>query len=291
MAHLSQGRSTPIFRVGRKQPTRKVIRQQRRIAVFADPLEIGVRGRARPDMFACRRCGTTYSTNMLIGPDADRIAYARDQALRCCDNRCRTCNAPVQRHYSRCDECQDKHRRDERRAWAYRATPVPYDGGWVYSDHVSGYNDGYFDSLDALVEYVADGANEGLMLPAWVHPCREIYPSLDISGAYESMDDDFGVEDISVAERIPDDLSRQMDALVEKINESLKGTIAYHARFSKVIILDAAAFNAEFGNDLNGRPITNWRDREPTVDPILAAKYYRTIAEALSEAMQEREEA
>lgn len=226
---------------------------------------------------------------MLIGPDADRIAYARDQALRCCDNRCRTCNAPVQRHYSNCNECHEKRRKAERRAWAYRATPVPYDGGWIYTDHVSGYNDGYFDSLDALVEYIADNADEALMLPAWVHPCREIHPTLDITCAYESMDEDFGVEDVSPSADIPDGLAREMDALVAKINDAVAGQTAYHARFSKVIILDANAFNAEFGNDLNGRPITHWSDREPTIDPILAAKYYRTIAEAYSEAMQERE--
>lgn len=284
-SHLPVGRSSPLQRLRLRRPTRKPLRAQRRIGVVADPLAIVIAGTTRPQMYACPRCKTCYSTSMLIGPDAERIAYAREQAMRCCDGRCRTCNDPVERYHSSCHSCTNKRLAKERREWAARSKPVPYDGGWIYSDHVSGYNDGYFDSMDALVEYCAD---EGLMLPAWVHPCREITPHLDIANSYESMDENFGVEDQYPSSEISDADAKALDEIVARINEGLKSMTGYQVTFSRVIILDADAFNNECGNDVHGRPITSWRDREPTVDPILAAKYYRTIAEAMSETLQER---
>lgn len=287
-SHLPVGRSAPLHRLGFRRPTRKPIRAERRIGTLRDPLVLVVAGTTRPQMYACPRCRTCYSTSSLIGPEAERIAYAREQAMRCCDGRCRTCNAPVERYWGSCRSCTEKRLAKERREWAVRSQPVPYDGGWIYSEHVCGWNDHYFDSMDTFVEYCAD---EGMMLPAWVHPCREITPKFNIDASLESMDENFGVEDQYPSSEIDDADSKALDALVARINASLKSMIGYQVTFSRVIILDADAFNREFGNDAYGRPITSWRDREPTVDPILAAKYYRTIAEAMSETLQERAEA
>lgn len=57
-SHLRIGQSTALHRLGVKRPTRKVIRAQRRVGLFADPIEVVVRGTEKPQMFACRRCGT-----------------------------------------------------------------------------------------------------------------------------------------------------------------------------------------------------------------------------------------
>lgn len=289
MTFLPIGKAVSMHRLARVplRSSRKPLRAQRRVAVTADPLELIVRGHERTVMFACRRCRTCYSTSTLIGPDPDRIAYAREQALRCCDGRCRTCNAPVQRFYTSCSDCTEKRRKRERRAWAYRAKPVPYDGGWIYSDHVQGYGDGYFDSLDGLAEYIADNASEGLAMPAWVHPCREIHPSIDLASIFESMDDDFGVDDQYPSQDLH---TKDLEEAVAALNEEAKSITAYHVMFSRVIILDADAFNGEFGTDLDRRPITSFSAREPTIDPMPYVKWLRMISEAQAEALQDKAE-
>lgn len=285
MTHLPIGKSANLFRLGGRGPSRHPIRGRPRIGPVSDPIELWAPGAARPSIYVCRRCKTGY--NMLLqGTDDERHAYARWQAARCCDARCERCQAPVQRFHSRCEACQRLHMAAQRRAWAPRAKPVPDDGGWVYSDDVQGYNDGYFDSLASLVEYIEENVSDGLTLPAWVHPCLAHTPSLDVTDMYEQMDENWEVEDQSPSEDIPDDLAKALEDVVEQINQKLTAT-CYNADFSRVIILDAERFNAEFGIDVHGRPITSWSDRPPTVPAIDVIRYWRRISEAQAEALQE----
>lgn len=286
MNHIPIGRSNPLFRLRVSRPSRHPIRARPRVGPVSQPIELWAPGAKRPSIYVCRRCKTGYNL-LLLGSDDERHAHAKWQAARCCDARCERCMAPVERYHSRCRDCQSLHLAEQRRAWAKRSRPVEYDGGWVYSEHVSGYNDGYFDSMDALVEYVEESVSDGITLPPWVIPCREIHPELDLSVAYEHMDDDFCVDDMSPSQEVSDADAKALDEIVARINDGLRSTTGYQADFSRVIILDAEAFNREFGNDLTGRPITSWSDRPPTVDPILVSHYWRRISEAQAEAIQE----
>lgn len=174
MSHTPVGRSAVLHRLASLgRPARHPIRSRPRIGPNSEPIELWAAGAKRPSLYVCRRCKSGYNL-ILMGSDDARHAHAKWQAARCCDARCERCQAPVARFHSRCDACHRLHMKDLRRAWAPRANPVPDDGGWIYSDHVSGYNDGYFDSLQSLVEYVEDNVTDGLTLPAWVHPCCEV---------------------------------------------------------------------------------------------------------------------
>lgn len=292
MTHIPIGRSAHLYRLGGRGPSRHPIRGRVRVGPLSEPIELWAPHATRPSIYVCRRCKTGY--NLLIqGSDDERHAYAKWQAASCCDRRCERCQAPVKRHHSYCDACSRRRQAESRRAWAKRAKPVADDGGWIYTDDVNGYNDGYFDSLASLVQFLEeDGVADGLTLPAWVHPCRELVATFDLVAAYESMDEDFGVEDRYPSESIPDVDAKALEAIVDKINADFKrGPTAYSADFSRVIILDAEAFNREFGNDTYGRPILSWQDRPPTVDAVDVARYWKRIAEAQAELIQERAEA
>lgn len=137
MTHLPIGRSAHLYRLGGRGSSRHPIRGRNRVGPLTEPIELWAHGARRPSVYVCRRCKAGY--NLLIqGTEDQRHAYAKWQAVRCCDARCENCQAPVKRYHSRCDACQRLHLEALRRAWAPRAKPVPYEGGWIYSDHVSG---------------------------------------------------------------------------------------------------------------------------------------------------------
>ncbi len=255
------------------QPSRHPIRGQVRLA------KGGVRtlvhgGSARPAMYVCARCSFAYSPNHFHGPEDARHAAAREQAERCCDNRCRTCRAPVQRFHARCEDCSRKDSTRQRRAWAKRAKVVTLaETDWIFAEGY-GYNEGYFAEMSELVEWCAD---EGCHLPSYVNPCREIIPSLDADHILEQLDEDLGCEE-SALDRV--DGVDELVAAIEAFNtKNANNHVAWMADSTRVIILDADAFNAEFGTDDHGRPDMGWRDKPPSVDPITMDKYRLRLAE------------
>lgn len=267
----------PLMRIAVRQgrhPIKAATRVTQR-----EPREITLRGSDRTVAYICPSC------SMLLSPDQyhggtrqDRLAAARNGAIHCCDARCQQCGTPVKKYHSRCCDCSEKRMAQERRAWAARAEPCTLaDTDWIYADgYGSSYGDGYFPSMDELVEWCRD---EGVDLPAYVHPCNEITVSVDAAEIYERIDEEVATED-SASERLSG--CAEFEAAIDAFNAANAGPMAWTADFRRVIILDEAKFNAEFGNDVHGRPITSWSDRPPTVDAITLAKY-RKIVEGRSD--------
>jgi len=55
--------------------------------------------------------------------------------------------------------------------------------GWIYWQEI----DGYFPSVDDLLEYCRD---DGITPPKWVHVCKEEKHRISIDGALDNMIDD-----------------------------------------------------------------------------------------------------
>lgn len=226
--------------------------------------------------YACPRCGIAYGLNLASGRPGDRDAYVRGLAAKCCNNTCSTCGTSIPRYHSNCTACSDANRKRTNRRWAARAKAVGMDeaeDGWICADDI-GYRDGYFSSIDELVEYCAD---EGVTLPSFVLPCSRVTASIDLGTVFEHLDEEYGGED-SVTDQFPD--SKELEAAVDAFNAALKadGPRMYQADYRRVIIIDADRFNAEFGTDKrDGTPLTSWADRVPSV-PAIDAKAWAAAA-------------
>lgn len=123
--------------------------------------------------------------------------------------------------------------------------------------------------------------DEGIDLPSYVHPCTEVTVAIDASEIYERLDEESGLED-SWSENA--DGTAELEAAIDVFNKANSGPAAWLADFTRVIIIDAERFNAEFGTADNGTPLVSWRDQPPTVDPMTLAEYRAKLADAKSSA-------
>lgn len=101
---------------------------------------------------------------------------------------CKHCQRPNRTDYCNCKEAREARNKvadDAHFEKAEKLTPEQYDS-WVYVDGY-GYNEGYFESVDALTEHCE---GEDIPVPEWVYCCREMSHKLDIDSAIENMLDD-----------------------------------------------------------------------------------------------------
>lgn len=101
---------------------------------------------------------------------------------------CKHCQRPNRTDYCNCKEAREARNKvadDAHFEKAEKLTPEQY-GGWVYVDGL-GFNEGYFDSVNALIEHCED---EGIEVPDWAYCCIEVNHELDIYSAIENMLDD-----------------------------------------------------------------------------------------------------
>lgn len=107
---------------------------------------------------------------------------------------------------------------------------------WVYSDDVSGYNDGYFESVDALREHCE---SDDTPIPAYCFSTKEQPFAFDIFDALENYLNDEHHEEANDQIKGWDELSKFWDEWSKK--QTLK---SYFVDFSKVVVIDRPAFEA-----------------------------------------------
>lgn len=243
-----------------------------RVVTGLEPLRVIAEWSGQLVAYACPRCGITYGMNLASGRQEDRDAYVRGLAAKCCNNSCAGCGASIPRFHSNCPDCYAKHNLMRRKSWAKRAKAVGIEAAeddWIMADGI-GPNEGYFDCIDSLIEYCA---YENVTFPSYVVPCKRVTASIDLESVFESLDEEYGGED-SVTDQFPD--SKALEAAVDAFNAELKtnGPRMYQPDYGKVIVLDVARFNAEFGTDpRDGTPLIKWNDLPPHVEPIDAKKW------------------
>jgi hypothetical protein len=102
-------------------------------------------------------------------------------ADKCCAPKyCEQCGKelPYRSYYIRCETCITKNRFD-------KAEKLTEWNGWIYKDGY-GDNDGYFESVDELIEWVEDQDEEDeIVMPDWVFLCEEHNHTVDIDSAIE----------------------------------------------------------------------------------------------------------
>ena len=100
-----------------------------------------------------------------------------ESAEKCCAKYfCKHCNKELPKYHTICNDCRRQERYE-------KADKITEWDGWVYLDDM-GYDDGFFESVDALIEYciVTDTS-----IPKWAYTCVKERHLLDIDTALEMM--------------------------------------------------------------------------------------------------------
>lgn len=132
-------------------------------------------------------------------------------------------------------------RTDARRLAAATTVPAAEYGGWVYLDGY-GHNEGYFESVDDLLEWVdclADPGDDPPARPAWAFACSERGFEFDMEREIESVLQDYH-----------EDAIHQLDGL-DEILDAVRAWVArqtlvsYFADHKRVVVIDQVRFEAE----------------------------------------------
>jgi hypothetical protein len=135
-----------------------------------------------PENYACGECRMFWGTQ-------------RTLAEECCGPRTCTCGARIERKegYSHCRDCRAKaatERENERFAKATKVTNAQYEHEPVYYDgHGGDYGDGYWSTLEALLEHCEQ---HGCEPPEYVWGCAPKVLTLDGSDIVSrALEDEF----------------------------------------------------------------------------------------------------
>lgn len=149
-------------------------------------------------------------------------------AERCCKP-CE-CGKPSRNKFEcRCSECADADYRRQREEQLEKAELVEWDGSMIFSEEVSGYRDGWFDSPEDLVDHLADEDIEHL--PEFAFLGRKIVKELDIGRAVDEMTEDT-YEDAEL--HVSDVDWAELKAIIDKFNAKYAVTYYEHDYRKKV---------------------------------------------------------
>ena len=159
-------------------------------------------------------------------------AHDESMANRCCDPRCDSCGEPCSQYSSVCESCRRKQieaSEVERRA---KATVLDSWDGCIYAEGY-GYQDGYFQSIEDLLEYLEE-ADDDLEWPRYAYVCEpEQIAIVDAGSIYDNFEWPDGMD--------YDDLNgtKEFEAAVDAFNKVNENVVAYVADMKRVVLIPA----------------------------------------------------
>ena len=198
-----------LIALGQKKGERTLMNPIKLTGTKPDGTEVSI--------WACGKCG--YVRN------------GEENAKNCCT--CSTCGKELKHGaFGDCDDCR-------RRKWAEReaeridkAEKLETWDGWVFYDGAANGNDGYFESLDDLIDWLEGEGIKPENWPEYVFCCKVVpFPAVDLDDIVDRIMDE-----------LPEGYEREhlvgLDLLEEAINdfnESNKHLISYKPDYTKVV--------------------------------------------------------
>jgi hypothetical protein len=190
--------------------------------------------------------------------ECKRVAPTRELADECCaPYKCTGCGVELPRkdHRTACRECVAEKEREREAARFAAAEKVTEWDGWIYTEEIQGYNDGYYDSVGALLEYIEDNTpDEGEMaeltaeelaeiprLPEYVWTCgEERFATASLDAIIENIADR-GYEDFDTDSILG---TEELGAAIEAFNAANTGIVSYSPNYKRALILGHNAGDA-----------------------------------------------
>ena len=142
------------------------------------------------------------------------------------------CGKPSRNRFEcKCSDCVDIAYAERRAKDLEKAELVEWDGSMIFSEEVSGHRDGWFDSPDDLLDYLADEEEDNK--PEFAFVGRKCVRELDLYSAIERMTEDT-YEDAEVCATL-EDMTR-LEEVVTMFNAKYAVTYYEHDYKRKVRI-------------------------------------------------------
>jgi hypothetical protein len=120
------------------------------------------------------------------------VRFDRRSALYCCGTAvCDDCGTVTKdRIFTCCDPCRQRRDAKSEADLFAKAKKVDWREyqGWVWLDGAGGCRNGYFDSVESLIEWIGDQLHDDpeFDLPDYAWACDEVKLSIDAGGVIES---------------------------------------------------------------------------------------------------------
>lgn len=154
------------------------------------------------------------------------MVTSKDLVERCC-RPCECGKEAMTRFGDKCISCCDMERRQRMVETLEKAELVDWDGSMIFSEDVSGYRNGWFDSPEGLLDYIDRDA----VPPEFAFLGRKCVSELDIDSALEAMAEDT-YEDAEL--NVSDADMAELKAAVCKFNNKYAITYYEHDYKKKV---------------------------------------------------------
>jgi hypothetical protein len=177
-----------------------------------------------------------------------------EQAESCCaDYKCTYCGVDVPRKNFRhaCSSCIAEKEREKEAARFAAAEKVTEWDGWLYSDEIQGYKDGYYADVGELMDYIADNTPDAEemaelkedelaeipKLPEYLWTCdEERFATASLDSIMENISDR-GYEDFDTADLKG---TEELGAAIDAFNAANAGIVSYSPNYKKALILETA---------------------------------------------------
>jgi len=161
------------------------------------------------------------------------INREKELAEKCCNWTCSTCGSATKQYWTKCDACIDKAELAKNLARFESAEKLTEWTGWIYTDAVVGYQDGYFDSVESLREYCED---KEIPPPLFAWACTEnhfVCATIDYitSQIADNAYEDFDSDDLRGLE----ELKKSIDVF----NEANHSHISYEPDYKRAVLIAA----------------------------------------------------
>lgn len=209
-----------------------------------NPIELFLPNGEPSGVFACEKCRSVNNSKMLV--------------TRCCNWKCDECGKDVIRGLTKCSECTEIAYKKRMLARLDAAEEVSAWESWVYSEHFQGYNDGWFESIDNLIEYVSDiGLDESTELPEFVFCSTTVIRKVDFGHAIERACED-GYEDMgSSVFRLEKETQEAIDRFNKANEAALTVFDVDYKRKVRVIWPESIKAESRRRIDSEGRDVTD----------------------------------
>lgn len=179
------------------------------------------------------------SAGIYFCSECRHVKRTAEEANACCGPyTCSYCGVDVPRKNFRtaCPDCIAKNEVIKEAARFEAAKKVTDHDGWIYAEGI-GYNDGFFEDVAALAEWIEGEDDPELQMPAYVWTCDAIhFAQVSIAAITEHIVDngdayeDFEADDLHGLDKL--------EAAIVEFNQANAAIVSWQPNYKQALLVD-----------------------------------------------------